>query len=284
MPRAARQRRPPHGAFLLRAIAAAALAAATGCRGPRPETTEVGQWVWSRADASIFAAARHTRPALVPGVWVSTIAARGGAVEQRLALSPAAAGAPEVALVVRFDPSFTEVWATADDSTIARALDDRMTAMLRAAAPTGVAVREVQLDYDCPERLLPRWARVAGGVAGGALRARPVWVTSLVAHVRVDGYGDHFRGRVAGHILQVFDTGERTTPRDAAAIRRLADRHRIPFRLGVGAFERALPGGATTGHRAWFAAVPEVARSRWYRGVWVFPGGRPWLHLLEKSA
>jgi hypothetical protein len=55
----------------------------------------------------------------------------------------------------------------------------------------------------------------------------------------------------------------------------------MPFRLGVGAFERQLANGRTTDHRAWFGATHVMIESPWYRGVWVFPGGTSWVSLLQ---
>jgi hypothetical protein len=108
-----------------------------------------------------------------------------------------------------------------------------------------------------------------------------VWITSLISHVRHAEYGDLFRANVAGHILQVFDTGDRMSVPYARRIERLVSRHRMPFRLGVGAFERRLANGQTTDHQAWFEAAHVMRGSRWFRGVWVFPGSSSWVHLLE---
>jgi hypothetical protein len=79
----------------------------------------------------------------------------------------------------------------------------------------------------------------------------------------------------------VFDTGDRMSLSHADQIERLTARHRMPFRLGVGAFERSLANGATTNHRAWFSAARVMQRSTWYRGLWVFPGGEEWAPLIE---
>src|SRR5690348_13948548 len=69
-----------------------------------------GQWVWSAADAARFTESRRAEPALVPGVWVATLAFDGGSVTQRLALSPAVARGAPVAAVVRFDDAFHRAW------------------------------------------------------------------------------------------------------------------------------------------------------------------------------
>ncbi|AHG92548.1 Protein of unknown function DUF3142 (plasmid) [Gemmatirosa kalamazoonensis] len=283
----------PHSLAALALLAIAPLA----CGVPDPPNDPVtradradGQWVWSAADAARFAESRRADRALLPGVWVATIAFAGDSVTQRLARSPAAArdtgGAPVVA-VVRFDDAFHRAWDVMDDRALAAALGARLGRLLAALDASDARVAEVQLDYDCPERRLARWAAVVRALGRGPLAGRPLWITSIPAHVRHADYGTLFRGAVAGHVVQVFDTGDRF---DAAALGTLAaalDARALPFRLGVGAFERATrrgPTAARTSHRAWFAAAPRLARSRWYRGTWVFPAGERWLDYRVASS
>jgi hypothetical protein len=251
----------------------------------RGKRYDVGQWIWSTRDSALFADASRTIDSVVPTVWIGSIgAARNGSSRVRLALSPRVAGTARVATVIRFDDDFTRLWDTESDSVIAASVGSAVKAILAVAQGAGVTITEVQLDYDCPERLLPRWAAVVGSLSrGGALGGRPVWLTSLVVHVRHRDYGDLFRENVAGHIVQVFDTGDRMSVPYARQLERIVARHRMPFRLGVGAFERQLENGTTTNHRAWFGAARVMAGSEWFRGVWVFPGGSQWASLLDRA-
>ena len=248
-------------------------------RARRP--AEIGQWIWSETDSSIYAASARAIPALVPTVWIGSIhGTRDGKVAGQLALSPRIAGVPRVGVVIRFEDDFGSVWASRTDSAIATDVSASLRSMLGAASASGVEVAEVQLDYDAPERLLPRWSVLVASLSRDVLRGRSVWVTSLVVHVRQRQYGDLFRASVTGHILQVFDTGDRMSASYADQLERLASRHRMPFRLGVAAFERELANGSRTDHVAWFSATRVMSRGPWYRGLWVFPGGRPWLPQL----
>lgn len=266
------------------AIVAVAVVATLACRPAAPRETEIGQWIWSEADSARFVEASRTFPNLLATVWTATIlATNDGSVQSRLALSPRIAGRPSVGVVVRFDDSFTRAWATRTDSAIAQDVGSALADMISASERTGVTISEVQLDYDCPERLIRRWSRVVTQVSREALGGRAVWITSLVAHIRHRDYGDLFRPHVAGHILQVFDTGDRMSVPYARRIERLASRHRMPFRLGVAAFERRLPNGRTTDNEAWFEATRLMSGSRWYTGVWVFPGGTSWPNLVERN-
>jgi len=257
-------------------------AATSACDRPVSYETAVGQWIWSSTDSALFADAARSIPNLVPTVWIGTIRASGdGKVQSQLALSPRISGRSTTGVVVRFDDGFSSVWAVQTDSAVANAVGVALRDMLAAAQRSGVAVSEVQLDYDCPERLLRRWSAVTAILSRGPLAGRSVWITSLISHVRHAEYGDLFRANVAGHILQVFDTGDRMSLPYARQIERLVSRHRMPFRLGVGAFERRLANGETTDHQAWFEAPHIMRGSRWFRGVWVFPGNVSWAHLLE---
>jgi hypothetical protein len=69
----------------------------------------------------------------------------------------------------------------------------------------------------------------------------------------------------------------------ASQLERMTSRQRMPFRLGVAAFERRFPDGRTTNHKAWFAATRVMSSSEWYRGVWIFPAGASWTQLLERG-
>jgi hypothetical protein len=267
------------------ALAAAMLVIAlTGCSSPRA-TYRAGQWIWSVADRRLFLESHLHSSSLTPGVWLSTIRFddRTGRIEQRLALDPADAGGIPLAAVVRFDRSFHLVWARLDDAAVARLVGERLDSLLAQVTRSGAPIAEVQLDYDCPIRRLPRWARVVGLLGRTSLAGREVWITSLVAHLREPSYGRLFRGVIAGHIVQVFDTGDRDTPSSATDLERLLARQRLPFRLGVGAFERRLGSGELTDHRAWFFATRTLSRLRNYRGLWVFPAGQPWTLLAEAS-
>ena len=265
-------------------IVALVAAATSACEPPVSHDTAIGQWIWSPADSALFADAARSIPNLVPTVWIGTIrASSDGKVQSQLALSPRVSGRSTAGVVVRFDDGFSSVWAVQTDSVVANAVGAALGDMLVAAQRSGVAVSEVQLDYDCPERLLRRWSAVIAMLSRGALAGRSVWITSLISHVRHAEYGDLFRANVAGHILQVFDTGDRMSVPYARRIERLVSRHRMPFRLGVGAFERRLANGQTTDHQAWFEAPHVMRGSRWFRGVWVFPGSAPWAHLAEPT-
>lgn len=277
-----------HDVQLRRVASLVALSLVAGCHAPSDDAPRTraervdGQWVWSTADAARWRESRARFGDLVPGVWVATISLAHDSVVQRLARAPHVGTATPIAAVVRFDDAFHGAWDAMPDSVIARTVGARLGALLATLDASAIPIREIQLDYDCPERRLGRWAAVVRALGSGPLAGRPLWITSIPVHARHDDYGDLFRGAVAGHVMQVFDTGDRPTQAALDALAADLERHRLPFRLGVGAFERTTALG-TTRHRGWFAAARRLARSEWYRGTWVFPAGRRWTPYLATT-
>jgi hypothetical protein len=239
----------------------------------------IGQWIWSRVDERIFKESRESLPDLVPSLWVSTIEASDGALVQKLALTPALGKSiRSMGIVVRIDDNVHALWKTLPAEKIGTDIDGRLHRLMELLAAAHVHVDEVQLDYDCPVSRLTEWAEVLRLITARSLRGKAVWITSLPSHLDDPAYGARFRGATAGHILQLFDTGVSC---NQDTLNRLSDRLRkqaMPFRIGLGAFERRRS-GRLTDHELWFSAVPSFAALPGYQGVWIFPGGKKWLHL-----
>jgi hypothetical protein len=239
----------------------------------------VGQWIWSTTDEKIFIETRKSLPDLVPCIWVSTIAASRGKVSQRLAISPALAkSVSPAAIIVRIEDSLHELWNTRPPEETANDIDSRLSKLMELLAAAGIDVEEVQLDYDCPVRQLNTWAGVVRTVAACSLRGKRVWITSLPAHLAESKYRTWFQNIASGHILQLFDTGVLC---NQETLQMFSDRLRMqgmPFRIGLGAFER-VHSAKTTNHQLWFSALSAFTEIPGYQGVWVFPGGRKWLNL-----
>ncbi len=236
-----------------------------------------GQWVWSDADVRVFEQSRAKLPDLQAAVWIATIeGCADGRLSADLGFSPSKVASP--ALLVRLDDDFSVCWNLSDAEVLA-AVDEKLGRLLAMADQAGVHATEIQLDYDSPTSKLPRWATLLAGLRQRSLKGKNVWITSLVAHLQEPSYGDYFRDTVDGHMIQVFDTGDRVGT--AADIRKTLDRAAMPFRLGLGAFERQNHGVAVTEHGRWFSESGPITQSEWYRGTWVFPAGRPWIERLE---
>ena len=218
---------------------------------------------------------------MVAAVWLATIDVRGDSMQSSLGISPSIAD-DRAQVVVRLDDSFTALWRTLPDSVVADRLSARLAPLLALADSRGVSRRTLQLDYDSPVRLLPRYAALVRALRKGVLAGRTVWVTSLVSHVVTSQYGALFTGVADGHIVQLFDTGDTFTPAAAQRLARALKKSELPFMIGVGAFERRLSGGRSTQHRAWFDVVPDLATLTGYRGMWVFPAGEPYVRLLPR--
>jgi hypothetical protein len=242
------------------------------------EAAPLGQWVWSRADVGPLAAARAHRPEIAAAVHVAELRYIDGEVRSQLRLSPTTV--PDAAtVVVRLNDSFHAAWRAQDAqlaSKLGASLDRVLAAVKRAAPHAG----QLQLDYDCPSASLQPWAATLRALSqAGVLRGWEVWTTSLVAHLRVDQFGALFRDLIAGHVLQVFDTGEHLDPKLLAELPGLLRRAGLPFCVGVAAFERARPeqpGSAVTAHGELWQTLHSVADQPGFRGTWVFPGGKDW--------
>jgi hypothetical protein len=234
----------------------------------------LGQWIWTRRDVEVFQRERAQRPNLTPAVLVATVFED---LRFRHGLDPTLAGA-DAAVVVRFDPRVDRVWSQSDEH-IATELDANLATLIAQVRGTGVGVREVQLDYDSPERRLPRWAHVVSRLARSSLAGIPLWVTSIPSHLRHDDYGLLFRGSIEGHILQLFDTGTPCSNDAAQALRGRLQRAELPFRLGVAAFERGREGQRSTEHGCWARTAPTLTHTPGFSGAWVFAASAPYDEL-----
>lgn len=267
--------------------------ALAGCaaRGDATEVTHapvhaaprVGQWIWTRADLAPFDEGVRARADMEAGVYIGAVRCdvRTHRLVPQAGLPASAAGGRAATVVIRLEDGLDQCRTPVDTTQrFDAALDSAVRVLRTRVGATPVAA--VQLDHDVPQRALAAWARSVRHLRAHALAGDEVWVTSLVSHLREPGYGELFRDVVAGHVLQVFDTGEPATPARVQEALRLARRARMPFRLGLGAFERRTRAGPTE-HRAWFATVRQFAAIDGYRGVWVFPAGHRWITYLGEA-
>lgn len=248
------------------------------------DATPLGQWIWSRADVARYAESVGTRPDLEAGVFIGAVHCDPSAhhLVAHAGLPLSASGAAAVTAVIRFEDGLDRCRSIDDDSRVFNRALDSAVSVLRTRGG-GTPVIAVQLDYDAPQRALKAWAGSVRYLTTHSLARDSVWITSLIAHLREPTYGDLFRDVVRGHVLQVFDTGEAATALHVDEALRLASRANIPFRLGLGAFERSTRDGRSD-HRAWFSTVRRFEASADFRGVWVFPAGRSWISLLGERS
>lgn len=261
----------------------ALLSILAGCtRAPVPvaDVPRLGQWIWTRADVARYAESTGTRPDLEAGVFIGAVhcdtSTRRLVAHAGLPLS--VSGAESVTAVIRLEDGLDRC-RTVDDrlQSFDVSLDSAVSVLRSRGGGTHVAA--VQLDYDAPQRALKAWSGSVRYLTTHSLARDSVWITSLIAHLREPAYGALFRGVVRGHVLQVFDSGEAATTAQVDEALRLASRARMPFRLGLGAFERSTRTGVTD-HRAWFGTIARFAALTEFRGVWVFPAGRSWISFM----
>lgn len=264
----------------------------TSCRVPHDDVQSadpamtaraVGQWIWTRADVAVFNTSVTSMPALQAGVFIGSV--RCDTTTHRLiaqaGLSPGVVPVARPAAVIRFEDGMFACRSGSDRTGTFHQQLDSAVAILRVRGGN-VDYAAVQLDHDVPQRALTDWADAVRYLHAHSLRSDSVWVTSIIAHLREPAYGDLFRDVAAGHILQVFDTGEPATDQQVTEAVRLVQRAGLRFSIGLGAFERRTRRG-TTNHRAWFGAVPRFVDVSGYAGVWIFPAGQRWITLYQET-
>jgi len=237
---------------------------------PPPERVR-GQWIWTARDRELFTATQQLHPELSAAILVGTVECEHGAVRLRRALSPASAGPSPRALIVRVQDSLSPCLAAAPDR-VAAALDAAFVRLLSEVKDTGATFRELQLDYDAPVSKLPRYASLLAFLKARSLRDVPLWITSIPVHVEDPGYGQLMRAHVAGHILQLFDTGLPCNDAHAARLRRALATQAMPFRVGYAAFERS-GAPAEASHGCWAKLTSAWQKDADAAGVWIFPAG-----------
>ena len=234
-----------------------------------------GQWIWTRNDKVVFENTKQHIPNVTPTIWIATLFYENEKMRTQLALSPGLVKGP-VAVVVRLDDSMHSAFHNLSVSDSNNQLTKTFTELMLHLK--GFNITEFQLDYDCPITLLPRWSETLTALQYGPLQNQNLWITSLVAHIRTASFGELFRGKIAGHILQLFDTG---TTEEATEVLELLKKQGVDFRIGLGSFERQLPQGAVTAHTDWFASIPLFAENSLCKGFWVFSAGHSWAGLVK---
>ena len=252
-------------------------------RANRGATAALGQWIWTRADVARYMESLAAHPSLEAGVFIGSVRCDSAArrLVAQAALPPTVVPVARPVAVIRLDDG---LYGCRDVSEQPAAFEQRLDSVVRVLRRRGGAVSysAVQLDHDATPRGLAAWASSVRYLRGHALVGDSVWVTSIIAHLREARYGTLFAGVVSGHVLQLFDTGEVPTESRVIEAVTLARRADLPFRIGLGAFERSTARGPTN-HRAWFAAIPKFATVRGYAGVWIFPAGQRWVTLFRET-
>ncbi len=237
---------------------------------------QLGQWVWTTRDAERFDAAQANDRALVPALLVGSVRREAGQLRMRRGITPAATGATRVAAVVRLEDSVHPALEQRSAVAFARRLQALLSPLLLEVSKSGVELAELQLDYDVPVSKLGLWAEALRELRKGPLGYVSLWITSIPSHLSDPAYGERLQGVVDGTILQLFDTGLSCTGRHQRKLARQLGQHGLPFRIGVGAFERArastdgsLPRSATD-HECWVERSVLFREDPLYRGTWVF--------------
>ncbi|MBX7149131.1 DUF3142 domain-containing protein [bacterium] len=233
----------------------------------------MGQWIWTLKDRDIYVESQKKVPHLIPTIWAGTLFYKNGKITPQLSLSPSIVSTSQT-VVIRLDNSLHGAFKNFSQDELNHKLADALSFILNHLH----TISEIQLDYDCPIALLKKWSDLLSFLKEDLLKKKTLWITSLASHIKEPQYGELFKNKVAGHILQLFDTGEDV---DAQNVLDWAEKAHIPYRIGLGAFERIEPHNKKTMHSFWFSKIHFFKTSPLFCGVWVFPSAHPWTQLLE---
>ncbi|HVT10668.1 MAG TPA: DUF3142 domain-containing protein [Fimbriimonadaceae bacterium] len=237
------------GLILLVAILAGA---ALFLRHPKGEPgSEVGIWYWH----SPFVVTDHERD-LLKSAGVSTVYVRAGTFttdgKRLLLVLPqvwkSKAEGLRIVSVFNFDPGLLKHFGELPVEVMAGDVSERIVKSLADEKSQGIEPDGVQLDIDCPTRLLPKYAdflgrvrKAIGPVGTFSITALPTWLTSRdIAQVarQVDFIVPQFYEGRAGRTLQ--DIKPISDPAAlVAGIRRL-NRLGVPYQVGLPAYGHAL--------------------------------------------
>ena len=224
------------------------------------------QWVWSTRDLAVLSQTRASAPDVGAAVEIGEIAFAHDMLRTRIGMSPHAANDTR-ALVIRID----------DSVSLDRDEAELLQAISRLVGLTREMQTPLQIDYDCPVRLLPRWAETVTALRRLVGNDRELWLTSIPAHLRDARYGGLFRGIITGHVLQLFDTGEYPSATSIGELTAALQRADIPYGLGVAVFERA----HATNHTGWRSVARGLANNERFRGWFVFTAGQRWTGVVQ---
>ena len=224
------------------------------------------QWVWSTRDLAVLTAARESAPDVGAALEIGEISFVRNQLHTRIGMAPHAAK-DRRALVIRID----------DSVSLDRDEGPLVDAVRRLVELTHDSSTPVQIDYDCPVRLLPRWAQIVAALRRMLGAERELWLTSIPAHMRDARYGGLFRDTITGHVLQLFDTGELPNDTSVADLASALQRANIPYGLGVAVFERA----HGSDHVGWRGVARGLATDERFRGWFVFTAGERWTGVVQ---
>jgi hypothetical protein len=152
-----------------------------------------------------------------------------------------------VSLVLNFDAGAARHFGELPEDQVATVAAEAFLAARRAAERQGTQVRGLQLDLDCPARLLPKYARVCRVIRSKVPKAT-LSVTGLVSWIG----DDRLRDLVAavdefvpqfyeGRLPQRFEADVPVSDhRDYASVMETLARLGKPYRIGVAAYGQVL--------------------------------------------
>ena len=254
------------GAFALAGIAVFLLIWHRTASAPTPE---IALWYWHRPlkipqDEATTLRTMGVRQLFVRAATI-TRGTDNGALTAALPQiwAPAPAQPPAVHLVFRVDDAVTRRFATQSIPDLAAAVVAAFRTQRALATQAGFPVVGIQIDLDCPTRLLPQYAALLRAIRPALTAKTGQPAVSLSISALASWYGS----RPMAGILDAVDFAapqfyEGTTPRTRAAFRPISD---------AAGMARGLRAAGRSGH-PFYAGLPAYGHALVYDGHGVLRG------------
>jgi len=154
-----------------------------------------------------------------------------------------------------------------DEPETVRRLAELAGELVEQARSHGVALREIQIDYDCPESKLSDYPVLVEAVRRGVAPA-PVTITALPTWLRQQRAFRNLSRKADGVVLQVHSPGSAELVDPGEALRAVEEAAKAgqPFRVALPTYSTADPDAMAELVRRWTSdRPPELAGLVWYR-------------------
>lgn len=234
-------------------ICVGAVVLCLGCRGTKIQPRQVSFWYWNTPFEISDSMENQLR-----GLGVNVLFVRAGtlsAVDHEPQLtSPqqwTSTRKPFHAhLVFRFDDTITRRFESMPNEALVTCISAAFSAQRKSAENFGLKVKGIQIDFDCPARLLPKYAALLKAIRRSAFGSNGLQlsITGLISWTGSEHYTE-LANAVDFVVPQMYEaafSSSMDSPKAIGEPEKLADRmerasrSHLPFWIGVPAYGRAM--------------------------------------------
>lgn len=235
--------------------------ALVGCRAAKPLPRHVAYWTWGDHLSVSESNRGHLRALDCQNLFVhaGTISFDGDQYTMTLPCTIDAAPEQPVDLVLNFDSGAIRHFEEVEPASVAQAIATMFADRKRQATQVGAKVRGLQVDFDCPTRLLGRYAQMAKELRRLIGKDR-LSITGLATWLDSNELGDllkevdfwcpqFYEGAMPKQVDEWVPVGNLST---LEASTKKLERWGTPYYVGIPAYGQSLiygPGGKLEGSR-----------------------------------